>query len=129
MKIQNLPTNAHCPFVLQMKVQTEIVKESLKQESLLARDFDFAFYKKVTHTLNVVSLAVRRRPTLLESQSQAPTKLCNSQTWTIAMLQTAQAPTYSYRQFKVVLQVICFPTTRTQVNLFPLLSPCVCRRC
>ena len=32
-----------------MKVQTELVKESLKQESLLARDFDFAFYKKVTH--------------------------------------------------------------------------------
>jgi len=35
---------------LQIMVQTDIVKESLKQESLLARDFDFAFYKKVNRS-------------------------------------------------------------------------------
>lgn len=31
-----------------MKQSTEILKEGLKQENLLARDFEFAFYKKVS---------------------------------------------------------------------------------
>jgi hypothetical protein len=54
---------------MQMKVQTEIVKESLKQESLLARDFDFAFYKKVVSrpdkTPNLASRCFRRRVRLV----------------------------------------------------------------
>ena len=33
---------------MQVKQSTEILKEGLKQENLLARDFEFAFYKKVS---------------------------------------------------------------------------------
>ena len=32
-----------------MKQSTEVLNEGIKQESLLARDFEFAFYKKVSN--------------------------------------------------------------------------------
>ena len=32
---------------MQVKQNAEIFKDGLKQENLLARDFEFAFYKKV----------------------------------------------------------------------------------
>ena len=53
-----------------MKQNTEALNEGIKQESLLARDFEFAFYKKVstcsyyqTQAMNFLVAAKNPSPT------------------------------------------------------------------